>query len=303
MNEGKVKALMKRYRRENGKGEGNGHDRGGRVPKHREGDEVGKEAPNIGFRIINHLIPLLDNILHLEHRALVLGPLGLPRDQILEPLLNGPRKGRTFLDFRPPVFVVNACVLVVKRGRLGKIVVERRLEFGNDARTFFGFGGVFAFFRVEPVLRFLEQHKEFGFFGRLGVGSVMALELVAGIVDVFFEGVFSVLGKGRVIRGALCAVSRSTYLGVLDELVASVHLRLPLYILEDARIKRGRKGISTLTTRFFFGASAGCAFPSASIADWSSHSPTSSAYKDSKDMLPCRFSHVFNLTQDLQGHS
>ncbi|KAI9571623.1 hypothetical protein HD554DRAFT_2168881 [Boletus coccyginus] len=54
--EGKLNTLMKRYHRMDGKGKGNGRDRGG-VPKHREGEEVGKAAPkigesNIGFKML-----------------------------------------------------------------------------------------------------------------------------------------------------------------------------------------------------------------------------------------------------------
>lgn len=56
--EGKLDTLMKRYHRMDGKGKGNGNgrDRGG-VPKHREGEEVGKAAPkigesNIGFKML-----------------------------------------------------------------------------------------------------------------------------------------------------------------------------------------------------------------------------------------------------------
>ena len=172
-------------------------------------------------REINGLLPLLYNIPHPENRILILGPLGLLRDLILEPLLNG----RTFLHDRRLVLVINVRVLVVGRGRLGKVVIERRLEFGNGARTFFGFGparddgvangfepveasdvggfgSVFAFFRVEPVLGFLEKRKEFGFFGGLDIGGVTALEFVAGIVDVFFEGVFAVLRQEWISRGA-----------------------------------------------------------------------------------------------------
>ena len=64
VNEGKVRALVKRYGgrgkgKGKGKGEkgGRGQGRGGRMPKQREGDEVGKEAPkigegNIGFRML-----------------------------------------------------------------------------------------------------------------------------------------------------------------------------------------------------------------------------------------------------------
>ena len=111
-------------------------------------------------------------------------------------------------------------ILVVGRGRLRKVVVERGAEFGDGARAVFGFGvarddgvaddlerveagdvggfgGVLAFLRVEPVFGFLEERKEFGLFGGLDVGGETALELVAGIVDVFFEGVFAVLGEGR----------------------------------------------------------------------------------------------------------
>lgn len=55
--EGRLNALMKRYRRADGRGEGKGRDRGEGVPKHREGDEVGKAAPkigesNIGFKML-----------------------------------------------------------------------------------------------------------------------------------------------------------------------------------------------------------------------------------------------------------
>ena len=121
--------------------------------------------------------------------------------------------GHAFLDDRRLVLVVDVRVLVVGRGRLGKVVVERCPEFGDDVRTFFGvgparsdgvandlerieagdvdgFGGVLAFFRVEPILGFLEQRTQFGFFGGL---NITALEFVAGIVDVFSEGVFAVL--------------------------------------------------------------------------------------------------------------
>lgn len=172
-------------------------------------------------REINDLLPLLDDVVHPEHRILILGPLGQLRDLIIEPLLNG----RTLLDDRRLVLVVNVRVLVVGRGRLGKVVVERRLEFGNGARTLFGFGparddrvangferieagdvggfgGVFAFFRVEPVLGFLEKRNEFGFFGRLDVGGVTAIQFIASIVDVFFEGVFAVLGEELISCGA-----------------------------------------------------------------------------------------------------
>lgn len=57
--EGKVKALMKRYGggERGGNGEGGRRAKGGGLPRHREGDEVGKEAPkigesNIGFRML-----------------------------------------------------------------------------------------------------------------------------------------------------------------------------------------------------------------------------------------------------------
>ena len=163
---------------------------------------------------INHLLPLLDDIRHLEHRILVLGPLSLPRNLVLEPFLNR----RALFDDRRLVLVVDVRVLVVGRGRLAQIVVERRPELGDGARTVFGvgparddrvaddlesveagdvggLGGVLAFLRVEPVLGFLEERDQFGFFGGLDVGGVAALELVAGIVDVFFEGVFAILGK------------------------------------------------------------------------------------------------------------
>ena len=76
------------------------------------------------------------------------------------------------------------------------------------------------FFQVEPVLGFLGQREQF--FGRLDVGGITALKLVAGIVDIFFDSVSAVLGE----RGASCgACMRSWRVDVLlDELVSGMHL-------------------------------------------------------------------------------
>lgn len=60
VNEGKVKSLMKRNRDKGmgkGKSKGKGKDKGGQLPRHREGDEVGKNASkigesNIGFKLL-----------------------------------------------------------------------------------------------------------------------------------------------------------------------------------------------------------------------------------------------------------
>jgi len=54
VNEGKIKAVMKRYGEKASRGE---KPKGGRMPRHRDGDEVGKEAPkigesNVGFRLL-----------------------------------------------------------------------------------------------------------------------------------------------------------------------------------------------------------------------------------------------------------
>lgn len=124
---------------------------------------------------INQLLPLLNDIRHLQHRILVLGPLGLPRDLVLEPLLDR----RAFLDDGRLVLLINVRVLVVRGGRLRKVIVERRPEFSDDARAFFvlgparddgvaddfkrveagdvgGLGRVLAFLRVQPVFGLLE---------------------------------------------------------------------------------------------------------------------------------------------------
>ena len=81
---------------------------------------------------VNHFLPLDDDIRRLEHQNLVLGPLGHPFDLILEPLLNG----HTFFDDRRLVLVVDVRLLVIGGGCL----VERRPEFSDDMRTFFGVG-------------------------------------------------------------------------------------------------------------------------------------------------------------------
>ena len=145
----------------------------------------------------------------------MLRPLSLPRDLVLEPLLNG----RTLFDDGRLVLVVDMRVLVVGRGRLREVLVERRTELGDGAWTFFslavarddgvaddferveagdvgGFGSVLAVFRVQPVLGFLEQCEEFGFFGGLDVRGITVIEFATGVVDVFFEGIFAVLGWG-----------------------------------------------------------------------------------------------------------
>ena len=80
----------------------------------------------------NHGKPLPHDIRRLEHQNLILGPLGHPCDLILEPLLSG----HTFFDGRRLVLVVDVRLLVIGRGCL----VERRPEFSDDMRTFFGVG-------------------------------------------------------------------------------------------------------------------------------------------------------------------
>jgi hypothetical protein len=172
-----------------------------------------------------------------------------------------------------------------------------------DAGDVGGFGGVFAFFRVEPVLGFLEQHEQFGFFGRLDIGGVPALEFVEGIIDVSFEGVFAVLEEGGVSCGTCMRNEKDRHTSVSWTSLSAACIRAICSLsfsrtLESREDPKKVKGTSIFLTRFFFGASASCAFLMTSIASWTSFSSTSSTYADSKYIIPRMFSRVLSLTQE-----
>ena len=99
-----------------------------------------------------------------------------------------------------------------------------------------------------------------------------------------------------IIKGKHASVSWTSLSAACIWASCSLNFSRTLGSSEDAKEAKGTSIF--LTTRFFFWASAGCAAPSTSIADWSSFSSTSSTYEDSNDMMPCRFTRVLSLTQE-----
>lgn len=107
-------------------------------------------------------------------------------------------------------------VLVVVRGCLGQVQVDRLAQLADVLRALFGFlvaegdgvaedleavelgnvdglGGVLAFLGVEPVLGFLESSEELGLLRGLDESGVAAVELAASVVDVLLKSVLTIL--------------------------------------------------------------------------------------------------------------